>query len=65
MLGVAEAIPTCRPHVIEIPLRHDVVIPEQHAIEGLGRGNEVVPVIGKDDTLNQGVNGRILNSDQV
>src|SRR6266404_3357825 len=62
---VAEAIPARGADFRIIPLRHDVVIPQQHAIERFGRRNQIVAVLGKDYPLDQFVDRRILDADDV
>ena len=47
------------------PLRHDVVIPQQHAIERLGRGDQVVAALGENHPFDQLVDRGILDSDDV
>ena len=47
------------------PLRHDVEIPQQHAVERLGGGDQLVAVLGEDDALDQLVDRRVLDADQV
>ena len=47
-IGMAEAVPARGAHFAVGPLRHDVVIPQQHAIERLGGGDEIGAALGED-----------------
>ena len=47
------------------PLRHDVVIPQQHAVERPGGGDQFVAVLGEDDALDQFIDRRILDADEI
>ena len=47
------------------PLRHDVEIPQQHAVERLGGGDQFGAVLGEDDALDQRIDRRILDADEV
>ena len=57
-LGPAEAVPARRAGDARGPLRHDVVVGEQHAVERLRGGDELVPVLGEDHPLDQRVDAR-------
>ena len=61
-LGMAEAIPAGIAREAVGELRHDVEIPQQHAVERLGRGDQLVPVLGEDDLLDQGIDRGILDA---
>src|SRR6516225_7872793 len=63
--GTPEPVPTCRAQRAEIPLRHDVVVPEQNAIERLGSGHEILSAWGEDDVLYESIYGRVLDPDQI
>src|SRR5262245_44802691 len=49
----------------KVPLWHDVVVPQQHAIERVRGGDELGPIMGKNDLADQRVDGGILNADHV
>src|SRR5262245_3382416 len=48
-----------------MPLWDHVVVPQQHAIEGMRRSHQTVSVRGHDDLVDQLVDGSILDADQV
>jgi hypothetical protein len=48
-IGAPEPIPAGRTQRAEIPMRHNVVVPKQNAIERFGCGRKLVPASGKDD----------------
>src|SRR5437899_12377361 len=58
-----KAIPARGTHLRIGPLRHDVVVPQQHTVERFGRGDEIVAIRGIDHPLDQLVDRRILNAD--
>ena len=41
------------------------MIPQQHAVESLGRGDKLGAVLGEDDPIDQRVDGRVLDADDV
>src|SRR5215467_2146522 len=49
----------------KVPLRHDVVVPQQHAIERVRGGDELGPILGKNDLADQRVDGGVFNADHV
>ena len=65
VLRTAEAIPARRALLAVGPLRHDVEIPQQHAVERLGGGDQFVAVLGEDHALDQRIDRRILDADQI
>src|ERR1700761_7359913 len=64
-IRTAEAVPARGPHFVVGPLRHDVMVPQQDAVERPGGGFEVGAVLGVNDVLDHGVDGRILDADDV
>src|SRR5262245_7710889 len=58
-------VPHREPLERRVPLRHDVVVPQQHAVERPGGGNQLGAVLGKDDPVDQLVDGRVLDADDV
>src|SRR6185437_3508003 len=64
-LRPAEAVPARGAHLTVGPLRHDVIIPQQHAVERARRRHQFVAVLGEDDAVDQGVDRRILDADDV
>src|SRR5262245_16919096 len=61
----AEAIPAGRTHLAVSPLGNDVEVPQQHAVERLGGGDQLVAVLGVDDAIDQRVDGLVPDPDQV
>src|SRR5690242_19189485 len=61
----AEAIPTRRAYLRIIPLRNHVMVPQQHAIEGMRRSDELVAALGINDAIDHLVDGRVLDADDV
>jgi len=47
------------------PLRNDVVVPQQHAVERLAAGNQLLAILGEDQLLDQRIHGRVLDADEV
>ena len=47
------------------PLRHDVEIPQQHAVERPGGGDQLVAVLGENDAIDERIDRRVLDADQV
>ena len=62
-IGPAEAIPARGAALVVGELRHDVVVPQQHAVERLGRGDELGAILGEDHPLDQRIDRRILDAD--
>ncbi len=62
---MAEAVPARGALLAVGPLRHDVVVPQQHAIERVGGGDEIGAALGEDDLIDHGVDGGIFDADQV
>src|SRR5689334_12539411 len=60
-----EAVPTHRALLPVEPLRHDVIVPQEHAVERPGGGNEIVAVLGEDDAIDERVDRRVLDADEV
>ncbi len=60
-----EAIPARGADLVVGPLRHHEVVPQQHAIQRLGRSDEIVAVLGEDHAIDQLVDRRILDADDV
>ena len=61
----AETVPARGSGHSVVPLRHDIVIPQQHAIERLGRGDQVVAVLGEDHAVDQLIDRGILDADDI
>src|SRR5262249_50009927 len=61
----AETIPARRPLLAVRPLRHNVVVPQQHAIEGARRSHKLVTALGENDAIDQRVDRGVFDSDQV
>ena len=62
---MGETIPACGTLERIGPLRHDVVIPQQHAVERFGGGDQLGAILGEDYLVDQRVDGRILDADQI
>src|SRR5689334_24728813 len=48
-IGMAEAIPSRCSHFVIVPLRNDVVVPQQNAIERSGSRLEIGALLGEDN----------------
>src|ERR1035437_9806531 len=64
-LGMAEAIPARVARKAISELRHDVEIPQQHAIERPRGGLQVRTILGEDHLLDQPIHSRIPDADGV
>src|ERR1700721_1711767 len=62
---MAEAVPARRAPIAVGPLRHYVVVPQQHAVERAGGGDELVAVLGEDHAVDQRIDRRVLDADEV
>ena len=63
--GMAEPIPARGAQLVEAPLRYDVVVPKQDAVERLARSGKIIVALGKDDTLDHGIDRRVFDADDV
>ena len=61
----AEAVPARGAHFAVAPLRHDVVIPQQDAVERLRGGGQFLRRLGGDDLFDHRIDRRILDADDV
>ena len=61
-LRVTESIPPCGSEFRVAPLRHNVLVPQQHTVERLGCGDEIGAILGEDHPLDQRVDCRILDA---
>src|SRR6516225_9854281 len=64
-IGMAEAVPARGALHVEGEERHQVVVPQQHAVERVGGSDELVPVLGKDHLVDQRIDRGILDADIV
>src|SRR5690348_5723455 len=64
-VGMAEAVPARIAREWRGELRHHVEIPEQHAIERMGRSHQACPVLREDDLIDQRINRGILDADVI
>src|SRR5438552_131377 len=62
---MAETVPTRGALFAIGPLRHDVVVPQQHAVERLGGGDQLLAALGEDDAVYHGVDRRVLDADEI
>ena len=60
-----KAIPARCADLTIAPLWHDIVVPQEHAIKRLCRGDQLFAISRKDDAIDQLVDGRILDADQI
>src|SRR5436309_2728128 len=64
-IGMAEAIPSRAAHIIIRPLRNDVVIPQQDAVECSRSRLEIGAIIGEDDLIDHGIDRWIFDANTV
>src|SRR5215469_5148687 len=64
-IWMAEAIPSRAAHIVIIPLRNDVVIPQQDAVECSRSCLEMGAIIGEDDLIDHGVDRWIFDANTV
>ena len=62
---MAEPIPARGAQLVEAPLRHDVIVPKQDAVERLGGGGKIIVALGEDDMLDHRINRRVFDADHV
>ncbi|MCY1436845.1 hypothetical protein D9M71_529830 [compost metagenome] len=48
-----------------MPVGDHVVAPQQHAVQRAGVVDQALPAVGLDQAFDQGVDGRVLEADQV
>ena len=48
-----------------IPLRHHEIVPQQHPVERAGGRHQLLAVLGENHMVDQFVDGRVLDADQV
>src|SRR5262245_42445628 len=58
---MTETIPVRNEVLAAVELWNDVMIPQQHAIEGLRRGDKLLAVLGVNDPIDELVDGGILD----
>ena len=63
--GMVESVPPRSPNLAVGPLRDNIVIPEQYAIERPRRGNEVAAVSGEHKAPNQCVDRWVFYADEI
>src|SRR6476646_2704199 len=64
-LRMAKTIPARGALLTVGPLRYHVEIPQQRAVECLAGGNQIIAVLGEDYALDQPVDCRILDANQI
>src|SRR5215469_16072506 len=64
-IEMAEALPARGPGFVEGELGHHIVIPQQHPVERVGGGDELVAVPGEDHLVDQRIDRGILDADIV
>src|SRR4051794_20368405 len=62
---MAEAVPVRGALESGGELWNNVAIPEQHPVQCLATGDQFGAVLGEDDAVDQGVDGRIFDSGKV
>src|SRR6516162_5247148 len=62
---MSKTIPARGARIGVSPLRHHVKIPQQNAIKRLGGGNELGAIFAEDHALDQFIDGRILDANQI
>ena len=64
-IGSAEAIPSCGAHFGIVPLRNEVVIPQQNAVECSRSRLEIGAVLGEDNLIDHGVDRWVFDANHV
>src|SRR4029078_6838778 len=64
-LRMRKAIPARGADFVSRELRHDVVIPNQHRVESPGRRAKLFAVLGKDQLLDERIDGGIFDADVI
>ncbi len=64
-VGAAENIPGHEALERIVPVRHDVVVPQQHAVEGMRRRDEIGAILGEHDLVDQLVDRRVLDAGRI
>ena len=62
---MAETIPSCGAHFVIVPLRNDVVVPQQDAVECPSSRLKIGAVRGQDNLIDHGVDRWVFNANQV
>ena len=62
---MAEPIPARGAQLVVAPLRHNVMVPQQDAVERLGGGGKIIIALGEDDMLDHRVDRRVFDADHV
>ncbi len=60
-----EAVPSRGADFVEAPLRHNVMVPEQAAIQCVGRRNLIGPVGGIDDMVDEPIDCLVGDADRI
>ena len=64
-IGMAEPVPARGALFVVAPLRHDIVVPKQYAVERPGGGNQFIVAVGEDDTIDHRIDCRVFDADHV
>jgi len=62
---MAEVIPSCSAQFVIVPLRNDVVVPQQNAIERSRSRLEVGTVLGENNLIDHGVDRWVFDANPV
>ena len=62
---MAEAIPSRGSRFVIVPLRNDVVVPQQNAVERSRRRLEIGAILGEDNLIDQGVDRWVFDANPV
>jgi hypothetical protein len=64
-IGMAEAIPSRGAHFVIVPLRNDVVVPQQNAIECSRSCLEIGAVLSEDNLVDHGIDRGVFDANPV
>ena len=62
---MTEAIPSRGSRFVIVPLRNDVVVPQQNAIERSRSRLEIGAILGEDNLIDHGVDRRVFDANPV
>ena len=57
---MAEAIPSRGSHFVIVPLRNDVVVPQQDAVERSRSRHQIGAILSEDNLIDHGIDRRFL-----
>ena len=62
---MAEAIPSRGAHFVIVPLRNEVVVPQQDSVERSRSRLEIGAILGKGNLIDHGVDRRVFDANPV